>query len=214
MDAAGADAAGRDGPPARAAYARSAGSVRGAARRRELLDRVSADLAANGLADFSLRRAARAAGTTHKVLLYYFDGADDLLRQAVLQLRERRTAAGLVAASGGPAARPLADRVRAIWPVLAAEEQRVLDEAIGLALYDPARHGDLGRESSRQYLPALMSLCPAHWPGPRKLELAQLILAAFRGFLIELRTSGDAAGVAAGLEAFLRALEREEAAAD
>lgn len=33
---------------------------------------------------------ARAAGTTHKVLLYYFDGADDLLSQAILQLRERR----------------------------------------------------------------------------------------------------------------------------
>jgi hypothetical protein len=36
--------------------------------------------------DFSLRRAARAAGTTHKVLLYYFDGADGLLKQAIFQL--------------------------------------------------------------------------------------------------------------------------------
>jgi AcrR family transcriptional regulator len=214
MEAAQAGPAEAGGPPARAGYARSAGSARGETRRRELLDRVSADLAANGLADFSLRRAARAAGTTHKVLLYYFDGPDDLLRQAVLQLRERRTAAGLVAAAGGPAARRLADRVRAIWPILAAPEQRVLDESIGLALYDPARHADLGRESSRQYLPALMSICPAHWPGQRKLELAQFILAGFRGLLIELRTSGDAAGVAAGLEAFLRALDREEAAGE
>ena len=58
---------------------RSTGSRRGEARRRELLDRVTEDLAVNGLVDFSLRRAARAAGTTHKVLLYYFDGAEDLL---------------------------------------------------------------------------------------------------------------------------------------
>jgi AcrR family transcriptional regulator len=202
---------GRAGPP-RAGYPRSAGSARGEARRRELLDRVCADLADRGLSDFSLRRAARAAGTTHKVLLYYFASADDLLAQAVLQLRERRTAAGLVAATGGPGPRPLADRVRAVWPILAAEEQRVLDQAIGLALYDPVRHADLGRESSRQYLPALMSICPEHWPRQRQLEVAQLILAAFRGFLIELRTSGDEAGVAAGFEAFIRALEREEAA--
>ena len=58
-----------------------------------------------------------------------------------------------------------------------------------------------------------MSQCPQHWPPQRQLEVAQLILAAFRGFLIELRISGDAAGVEAGLEAFLRALDREEAAA-
>jgi hypothetical protein len=40
----------------------SAGSPRGDARRRELLVRVADDLAVNGLVDFSLRRAARAAG--------------------------------------------------------------------------------------------------------------------------------------------------------
>ncbi|MEV4108995.1 hypothetical protein [Nonomuraea sp. NPDC049695] len=80
-----------DGSPGRAGYRRSAGSPRGEARRRELLDRVTDDLAVNGLVDFSLRRAARAAGTTHKVLLYHFDGVDDLLKQAVLKLRDRRT---------------------------------------------------------------------------------------------------------------------------
>ena len=100
----------------RAGYRRSAGSPRGEARRRELLDRVTDDLAVNGLVDFSLRRAARAASTTHKVLLYYFDGADDLLAQAVFQLRERRVAAGLGAASSGPPGRSLAERVRAIGP--------------------------------------------------------------------------------------------------
>src|SRR6516225_4595587 len=87
-----------DGSTGRAGYRRSAGSPRGEARRRELLDRVSDDLAVNGLVDFSLRRAARAAGTTHKVLLYYFDGADDLLRQAILRLRDRRIERGLAAA--------------------------------------------------------------------------------------------------------------------
>ncbi|HEX5291994.1 MAG TPA: TetR/AcrR family transcriptional regulator [Streptosporangiaceae bacterium] len=198
--------------PPRVGYARSAGSRRGEARRAELLDRVTADLAANGLVDFSLRRAARAAGTTHKVLLYYFDSADDLLGQAVDRLRDKRTAAGLVAGAGGPP-RSLADRVRAIWPVLAAEEQRVLDQAIGLSLYDPGRYGQLGRESSREYLPVLMSICPQAWPERRRHDVAELILAAFRGFLIELRISGDEAGVQQGLEAFLRALEREEAAA-
>jgi AcrR family transcriptional regulator len=198
----------------RPGYRRSAGSPRGEARRRELLELVTEDLALNGLVDFSLRRAARAAGTTHKVLLYHFDGVDDLLRQAVFQLRERRTERALLAATRGPARRPLAARVRAMWPVLVGDEARVLDQAIGLSMYDPDRYAELGREASRQYLPTLMSLCPENWTERRKLEVAEMILAVLRGFLVDWRTSGDAPGVAAGFNALVRALDREEAAAE
>jgi AcrR family transcriptional regulator len=200
-----------DGSPGQAGYRRSAGSPRGEARRRELLDRVTDDLAVNGLVGFSLRRAARAAGTTHKVLLYHFDGADDLLRQAIFQLRERGIGKGLAAATQGPASRTLGDRVRAVWPILVGEEGPVLDQAIGLAMYDPDRYAELGRGASQQYLPSLLSICPEHWSDRRKLEVAEMILAVLRGFLVDSRTSGDTAGVAAGFEALIRALDREEA---
>ena len=140
------------------------------ARRRELLDRVTDDLAVNGLVDFSLRRAARAASTTHKVLLYHFDGADDLLVQAILRLRDRRIDKGLAAATKGPASQTLAGRVRAVWPALVGEESRVLDQAIGLMMYDTERYAELGRGASQQYLPSLLSLCPANWTDQRKLE--------------------------------------------
>ena len=192
-------------------YRRSAGTPRGEARRRELLDRVVDELAANGLVDFSLRRAARAAGTTHKVLLYHFDGADDLLQQAIWQLRERRIANSLALAD---LAQPqtLAVRVRAVWSALMAEESRVLDQAIGLMMYDSDRYVGLGRGASQQYMPALLSICPPHWPEQRKLEVSELILAALRGFLIDRLTSGNSEGVEAGFEALARALDREEAA--
>jgi AcrR family transcriptional regulator len=206
------DAAADQGSGGRAGYRRSAGSPRGEARRRQLLELVTDDLAANGLVDFSLRRAARAAGTTHKVLLYYFDGADDLLRQAILQLRDRRIEKGMLAAADEPTGRPLADRVRAIWPILVGAEARVLDQAIGLAMYDPGRYADLGRGASQQYLPSLLSICPERWSAERKLQVAEMILAVLRGFLVDARTSGDTAGIAAGFEALMRALEREEAA--
>jgi AcrR family transcriptional regulator len=204
-----------DGVPGRAGYRRSAGSPRGEARRRELLDRVADDLAVNGLVDFSLRRAARAAGTTHKVLLYYFDGADDLLRQAIIQLRERRINA-VAAAVGGPADRTLAARVRAVGAVLMREEPglRVLEQAVGLAMYDPGRYAALGREASQQYLPPLLSICPPGWSDRRKLEVAEMILAVLQGFRADWLTSGDTARVAAGFNALTRALEREEAAGE
>ena len=200
-----------DGSPERTTYRRSSGTKRGEARRRQLLERVTDDLAINGLVDFSLRRAARAAGTTHKVLLYHFDGADDLLVQAILRLRDRRIDKGLAAAAEGPASRTLAGRVRAVWPALVGEESRVLDQAIGLMMYDTERYAELGRGASQQYLPSLLSLCPADWTDQRKLEVAQMILAALRGFLIGRLTSDDTSGVDAGFEALARALDREEA---
>jgi AcrR family transcriptional regulator len=196
-----------------AGYRRSAGSPRGEARRRELLDRVADDLEANGLADFSLRRAARAAGTTHKVLLYHFDGAEDLLRQALAQLRERRIANVMDAATTAPAGDTLADRVRAIWPVLMADDSgvRVLDQGMGLAVYDPARYASLVREAEEQYLPRIRSLCPEHWDEQRKAEVAALIYAVFRGFLVDWVSTRDMSTISAGLAALVRALEHEEA---
>jgi AcrR family transcriptional regulator len=206
----GAAEAADQGSAPRAGYRRSAGTPRGEARRRELLDRVVDDLAVNGLVDFSLRRAARAAGTTHKVLLYYFDGADDLLRQAIWKLRERRIANSLAAADHAQP-QTLAARVRAMWPALVGEESRVLDQAIGLMMYDSNRYAGLGQGASQQYMPALLSVCPPDWPEQRKLEVSEMILAALRGFLIDRLTSGDSSGAEAGFEALARALDREEA---
>ena len=194
-----------------AGYRRSAGTPRGEARRQDLLERITDDLAVNGLVDFSLRRAARAAGTTHKVLLYHFASVDDLMLQAIARLRGRRIEKGMLAAREEPT---LASRVRAIWPILIGDEARVLDQAIGLAMYDPGRYSPLGREASMQYLPSLLSICPEQWPERRKLEVSEMILAALRGFLVDWRTSADAAGIAAGLDALARALDREEAAED
>jgi len=208
------DGAERQDAPERAGYRRSTGTPRGEARRRELLDRVTDDLAVNGLVEFSLRRAARAAGTTHKVLLYHFASADDLLVQAVLQLRDRRIEKGMAAAGQGSGEQKLSERVRAIWPILTRDEGQVLDQAIGLAMYDPERYAGLGRGASQQYLPSLLSLCPPDWSGRRKLEVAEMILAAFRGFLIDRLASGNSSGVEAGLDALSRALDREEATAE
>jgi AcrR family transcriptional regulator len=207
------DTPGDGAAPDRAGYRRSAGSPRGEARRRELLERVTDDLSVNGLVGFSLRRAARAAGTTHKVLLYHFDSADDLLTQAIFQLRDRRIDKGMAVATGGAPGRSLADRVRVMWPILVGAEARVLDQAIGLAMYDSDRYAELGRGASRQYLPSLLSICPPHWSDARKLEVSEMILAVLRGFLVDARTSGDTAGIAAGFDALTRALEREESAA-
>ncbi len=39
----------------------------------------------------------------------------------------------------------------------------MLDQAIGLAMYDSGRYAALGREASQQYLPTLLTVCPERW---------------------------------------------------
>ncbi len=198
-----------DRPPPR--YQRSRGSTRGEARRRDLLARITDDLVANGVAEFSLRRAARAAGTTHKVLLYYFDGPEDLIQQALAGLRERRRTSAVNAAA--ETSGTLGERVRATWPSLVDDEAApVLDQAVGLAMADPGRYADLARVASQHFLPALTSMFPPAWSDRRKREVAEMTFATLRGLLIEWRTTGDTAGIAAGLNALARALDREEEA--
>ncbi|MEY9893775.1 AcrR family transcriptional regulator [Catenulispora sp. MAP5-51] len=203
-------------PAAPVGYRRSAGTPRAQARRRELLDSVTDDLAEHGLVDFSLRRAAKAAGTTHKVLLYHFDGAEDLLREAVERLRERRLASSLAAAYAPDQAPTLAGRIGAVWPVLtgSGEGQRALDQALGLAMYDPDRHAALAVDAAGHFLPALRAMCPPQWSDRRKDEIAEVVFAALRGFLVQRRTGGTdgGSGGEAGFAALLRMLEREEAA--
>lgn len=190
-------------------YRRSRRSSRGEARRADLLARVADDVQVNGLANFSLRRAARAAGTTHKVLLYYFDDADDLLAQAVEQLRTRRIQGGLAAALATGADGSFVERVRALWPVLTGDEDAPLQQAMGLAMYDPKRYARLAVGASEDYLRALREICPAEWTEQRKHEVADLVLAALRGLLLARRTSGDEHDASAGLAALERALARE-----
>lgn len=173
------------------------------------MDSVTDDLIANGLADFSLRRAARACGTTHKVLLYHFGSAEQLLAEVVSELRARRIRAGVgasTAARGGT----LAARVRTIWPALIGPEADALDQAMGLAMTDPARYGALAQGALDEYLPALLALCPGRWAEERKREVAELILATFRGLVLTRRTSMSSFDPAPALAALERALDHEE----
>jgi AcrR family transcriptional regulator len=186
-------------------------SARGQRRREALLAAVVQDVAQHGLVDFSLRRAATAAGTTHKVLLYHFSSGDQLLREVLAALRDARLMRTDERAWATPDA-SLGDRVRAVFEALLEEDAgpRVLDQATGLALYDPVRYAHLGKDASEQYLPVVLELLPPTWPQDRRQELATLILAALRGLLADILTSGDDDRVTASLGALARMLDAEE----
>jgi AcrR family transcriptional regulator len=175
------------------------------------LEAVTNDLEQHGLVGFTLRRAARAADTTHKVLIYHFGDVDELMRQALTELRRRRIA-HLTHATDATPESTLADRVRAVWDTLLAEPNthRVLDQATGLALFDPVRYERLGREATDLYLPALHAICPPHWEPSRRADVAQFILAALRGLLVDHLTNPQSTTSSGGLHVLLRALHNEE----
>ena len=52
-----------------------------------------------------------------------------------------------------------------MWPVLtgSGEGQRALDQALGLAMYDPDRHAALAIDAAGHFLPALRAMCPPQW---------------------------------------------------
>ena len=108
----------------------------------------------------------------------------------------------------------LAVRVRAMWPVLMEDATglRVIDQAIGLAMYDPQRYAHLANEATDLYHGPLLTLCPPGWTQRRKEEVVDLILATMRGFLMEWQTTRSVVRIDPALTALVRALDREETA--
>lgn len=76
-------------------------SSKGEARRAAIVDRVTDFLLGHGLGAASLRPLAAAAGTSDRMLLYYFPDKDALIAAALARAAERLTAA-LAGTDAGP----------------------------------------------------------------------------------------------------------------
>jgi AcrR family transcriptional regulator len=83
-------------------------------RRRALLDEMAEHVLRHGLGNASLRRLAAAAGTSDRMLLYYFADKDELvtalLAHLAARLRDRLEAGG-----GSGAAKPFSLLLTEIW---------------------------------------------------------------------------------------------------
>lgn len=81
----------RDGVTGRAIPAITHRMDRGVQRRDELVDRLANHLLEQGLGAASLRVLARAAGTSDRMLLYYFADKDALIAAVLARIAERLT---------------------------------------------------------------------------------------------------------------------------
>jgi len=178
-------------------------------RRVELLERIVDYVMENGLSDLSLRPLAEAVESSPRVLLYYFGSKDRLITAVLTAARERQRALFAELPRNAASYR---ETVRAAWRVLSAPENeavfRLFFEVYGLALQDPERFpGFLGRavDAWLDYLEP-GALRDGYRPADAR-AIATVILAGYRGFLLDLCTTGDRRRLDRAVDLWIAALD-------
>jgi AcrR family transcriptional regulator len=171
-----------------------------------LLEAVVNHALAHGIADQSLRAIARAAGTSHRMLIHHFGSREQLLIEVIkaAEVRQRQLLAALLAqpeATGEQIGLQLWDHLRdpAMHP-----QERLFFEVYGQALQ--------GRDWARPVLEGIVK----DWTGPIQRLLdpkgvdpataeidARLGLAVTRGLLLDLLATGEGVAVDAAMRRFV-----------
>jgi AcrR family transcriptional regulator len=179
------------------------------ARPDELLDQVADNLSANGVAELSLRPLAKAVGSSPRVLLYYFGSKEELVARALMRLRDRQRA--IYSAMKSTNLATPTEVCRAVWRHMSSPEYerafRMSLEMFAMALRNPGRFSEFLRTSVEDWLEFLAA--PLIQKGYVKSDArahATLVMAGFRGFMLDYCASRDRARVDHAVELWLAAL--------
>lgn len=176
----------------------------------ELLDAIVDHLIENGVSELSLRPLAKAVGSSPRVLLYYFGSKEDLVVKALARLRERQR--GTYDQLKNAAFASPTDACRAIWHDLSAPRSeglfRMFFEAYAMALRHPRRFSEFLNSAVEDWLSFLAEPLIGH--GASKAEArayATVVIAGFRGFMLDYCASRDRARVDRAVELWLDAID-------
>jgi AcrR family transcriptional regulator len=184
--------------------------ARGADRRRaDLLERITDYVAENGLADLSLRPLADAVESSPRVLLYYFTSKEDLIGEVLARVRARQR---MVFDTLPRDAATYSVTVRAAWKLMSAPEHerifRLFFEVYGLALLAPERYGDFLKGAVDDWIAYIAAGKIGEVFRKREARaVATVLLAGYRGFLLDLLTTGERARINRAVEIWISALD-------
>jgi AcrR family transcriptional regulator len=176
----------------------------------ELLDAIVGHLITHGVAELSLRPLAKAVGSSPRVLLYYFGSKEEMVVKALARLRERqRTTYSQMKADSSDSP---SKACRAIWKHMSAPDSeplfRLFFEAYVLALRHPRRFRDFLHTAIEDWLGFLAApLCCKGYEQTEARAFATIVLAGFRGFMLDYCASRDRQRLDRALELWLRGLD-------
>jgi AcrR family transcriptional regulator len=158
------------------------------ALRSELIERGIAYACRHGISALSLRPLAKALGTTAPLLIYHFGSKDALLVEIIKAARLRQRAALAESTERGLSD---ADAAKQLWRSISTPESlplaKLFFEVYALALQDPSRFPGFIEGAVHGWIDAIVPAKPTEL---ERLE-ATALLAAFRGFLLDLCATGD-----------------------
>jgi AcrR family transcriptional regulator len=160
-------------------------------RPHELLDAIVHYLTKHGLADLSLRPLAKAVGSSPRVLLYYFGSKEKLVVKVLAEVRQRQRAI-----YGEIQAATFEEACRIIWKHMSAPDSeplfRLFFEAYGIALRQPRLYKEFLHSTIADWLAFMAdSLCREGYGHKQARAFATLVLAGFRGFMLDYCTTRD-----------------------
>jgi AcrR family transcriptional regulator len=179
-----------------------------------MLARLVAYVRANGLpADCSLRRLAQELGTSHRMLAYYFGSRDGLLATVLTALRaaEKQTLTSTAENWG------LRDAALAMWSYYTDPaqqgEHRAFFYVFSLALQQPESYAEfLASLDNWTALTAELGVAQGIEP-ERAQQVAQLVVSAVRGLLMDRIVSPNPGRVDAAFSLLLDTVLPESAVA-
>lgn len=179
------------------------------AHRESLLDRVSAYVLEHGVSDLSLRPLAEAVGMSPRTLLYHFGSKEELISRVMQRVRARQLQTFDRLRSSGlnePGA-----ICKFAWAYMTAPDVvpmlRLFFETYMLALRDPQRFPGFLESAVEDWLAFLAA--PARNAGADSASArayATLVLAGYRGFMLDFVATGDRERIGAALDLWVDSL--------
>jgi AcrR family transcriptional regulator len=180
-------------------------------RRAALLAVATEHVLDHGMANLSLRPLAQALSTSPRMLLYHFGSKEQLVSEILgaARVRQAELTSGWLAEQPdlGPA-----ELLRRFWHWQTAEHQpflRLFFEVYGLALQDPTRFPGLPKDAVRDWLTLIeRRLEEAGVPDPQARLAATVVIAGYRGLLLDVLATKDIERATEAIDFFLDAIEQ------
>jgi AcrR family transcriptional regulator len=161
--------------------------ARDTGRRDDLAGAATDYVLAHGLVGLSLRPLAAALGTSDRMLLYHFDGKDDLVATVLRVSNDRSVSVIRALPPAGDVRRAVLDLWAAVTSPQLDRCQRMYVEAAALGLFGREPYARVVREANALWVAAVADhLVASGTPRSRATRAVALLDAALMGFQLDL----------------------------